>query len=377
MICAERDAVGTAYTPGLTVDARVNLRKTRRLPLKGEVLVAVGQSVEPDTPVARTELPGEVTLVRAADRLGITGSELPELLRKRIGETVAEGELIAETPGLLGRFFKSQLLAPVAGTIETVTERTGNLSIRRPPRPVELTAYVEGTVVEVLPAEGAVIETRGALIQGIFGVGGERVGTLRAVAEPNELPADLTGCVVAVPGRAEVELYRRVAEAGAAGLVAGAVLDGDLAAIVGHDIGVAITGEEDIPATLIVTEGFGPVVMAERTWSLLRALDGRRASISGATQVRAGVIRPEILVPDLSIPPDEVHEPTAESQILADGSRIRLIREPHFGALATVTELPSEPRQIATGAKVRVLTARFDDGSEVTVPRANVEIVLG
>ncbi len=377
MICAERDAVGTAYTPGLTVDARVSIRKTRRLPLKGEVLVAVGQSVEPDTAVARTELPGEVILVRAADRLGITGAELPELLRRQVGDAVEEGELIAETPGLLGRFFKSQLLAPVAGTIETVTERTGNLSIRRPPRPVELTAYVEGTVVELLPAEGAVIETRGALVQGIFGVGGERVGTLRAVADPGELPADLTGCVVAVPGRAEVELYRRVAESGAAGLVAGAVLDGDLAAIVGHDIGVAITGEEDIPATLIITEGFGPVAMAERTWSLLSALDGRRASISGATQVRAGVIRPEILVPDLSIPPDEVHEPTAESQILAEGSRIRLIREPHFGALATVTELPSEPRQIATGAKVRVLTARLDDGSEVTVPRANVELIEG
>ena len=35
-----------------------------------------------------------------------------------------------------------------------------------------------GEVAEVLPGEGVVVETTGALVQGIFGVGGECFGTV-------------------------------------------------------------------------------------------------------------------------------------------------------------------------------------------------------
>ena len=37
--------------------------------------------------------------------------------------------------------------------------------------------------------------------------------------------------------------------------------------------------------------------MAARTFGLFQALQGRTASINGATQIRAGVIRPEVIVP--------------------------------------------------------------------------------
>lgn len=370
--------MGTAYTPGLTVNGRALVRKTRRLPLKGDVLVRVGDEVAADTPVARTELPGEVVLVRAADRLGVTGAELPALLRKGVGDRVEEGELLAETPGLFGRFFKSQVHAPAGGTIETVTPQTGNVAIRKPPRPVVLEAYVRGVVREVVPEEGAVIETRGAFVQGIFGIGGERRGVL-AVRE-SSAPADLgavSGAVVVVPGRASAELYHAAAAGGAVGLVAGSVLDADLQAVLGYEIGVAITGEEPVPTTLIITEGFGDVRMADRTYSLLAELDGREASICGATQIRAGVIRPEIIVPDLSLAVEDTVATTAASQNLEPGARVRLIREPYFGRLGVVTALPAEPVEIPTGALVRVLAARLDDGREVVVPRSNVEIVVG
>ncbi|MHC4198851.1 MAG: hypothetical protein ACYSU0_02600 [Planctomycetota bacterium] len=45
--------MGTAYTPGLTISRDVVVRKERRLPLAGEVLVSVGEEVEADTPVGR------------------------------------------------------------------------------------------------------------------------------------------------------------------------------------------------------------------------------------------------------------------------------------------------------------------------------------
>jgi hypothetical protein len=47
---------------------------------------------------------------------------------------------------------------------------------------VEITAYIPGTVVEVVPNQGVTIEARAAFIQGIFGIGGETHGDLKIVA---------------------------------------------------------------------------------------------------------------------------------------------------------------------------------------------------
>ena len=57
------------------------------------------------------------------------------------------------------------------------------------------------------------------------------------------------------------------------------------------------------------------------------------------------------------------------------GDTIRIIREPYFGALAQVKMLPTELQQIPTESQVRVLVATLPDGREVTIPRANVEMI--
>lgn len=376
--------MGTAYTPGLTVSGRALVRKTRRLPLKGKVLVRVGDEVEPHTLVARTELPGNVTIVRAAEQLGVEAHELPKFLHKGVGETVEKGELIAETPGLFGRFFKARVEAPVTGTIETITEVTGNLTIRHPPKPVEVKAYLRGTVVEVMPGEGAVIETRGAWVQGIFGIGGEASGPLQIIAEspaeivpPERLNQDHRGGVLMVGGRVTYDLLLQAREVGAVAVIAAGILDPDLRRFLGYDLGVAITGNEEVGLTLVLTEGFGEIAMARRTFDLLSSLSGREASVSGATQIRAGVLRPEVIVPRPELPPEEVTAHWSGTQDLEIGTPIRLIREPYFGALGEVVALPPELQEIETGAKVRVLVAKLQNGQEVTVPRANVEIVGG
>jgi len=368
----------------LTVSAEALIRKTRRLPLKGEVLVEVGEEVRPETLVARTELPGNVTIVRAADQLGVLPAELEEVLLVRVGDAVEAGQKIAETKGLFGRWFKNSLHAPVTGTIEHFTEVTGNLSIRHPPKPVEINAYIQGVVAEVMPEEGAVIETRGALVQGIFGIGGERQGPLAVLADAPEeaVPAervtgDCQGKIVVVGGQASAEIMQQVRAVGAVGVVAGGMLDTDLKQLLGYDIGVAITGHEAVGFTLILTEGFGEIPMARRTFELLQALDGREASICGATQIRAGVRRPEVIIPRPELPETDLRTDWAGSQELNPGTPIRLIREPFFGALGTVAELPPELVEIDTGAAVRVLVATLEDGRTVTVPRANVEIVSG
>jgi hypothetical protein len=374
--------MGTAYTPGLTVSANTVILKTRRLPIKGEVLVQEGDLVQPDTVVARALLPGILQTVRVAQMVGIEPKQIRSVLKVKEGDTVEKDQVIAETKGFLG-LFRGVAKSPVAGTVELISDVTGHVGVRQPPTIIDVNAYVQGRVVKVLPQEGAVIETQGALIQGIFGVGGERRGTLRVlVNDPGEtltaqhIPDDVAGQVLVGGAAVEADAITRAAERGAVGIVVGGIRDTDLIRFLGHDIGVAITGSEEIPLSIIITEGFGAIRMANRTFRLLKSLEGKVASINGATQIRAGVIRPEIIVPLEDPSPLPESPPARETQILEIGSVVRIIREPYFGRLGTVIELPPELMEIESGTHARVLKAKLDDGTVVVVPRANVEIIV-
>ncbi|MBI2192276.1 MAG: hypothetical protein HYU36_09850 [Planctomycetes bacterium] len=378
--------MATAYAPGLTVSPDQVVLKRRRLPVAGQVLVERGQWVSHDTVVARAELPGDLETVRLAERMQMEPDELRGKLKVKVGDRVERGCLLAESAGLFG-LFRSEVRSPLSGTVEYIAEATGHLGIRRPPSPIEVTAYVSGRVEEVEASQGVVIRTRGALIQGIFGVGGERQGEIRmAVDSPDDgdlrvdaLQGSLAGKVLVGGACLSVDTLRRVGEMGAAGVVVGGIRDEDLTAYLGEEIGVAVTGDEDVPATLVVTEGFGSIRMARRTFELLRRLEGRFASLHGATQIRAGAVRPEILVPHVAR--EEGEAAAAETpgrpaaKILAPGIRVRAVRQPYFGELGMVTEMPPQPVRVASGAVVRILKMKTPDGREFVLPRANVEIL--
>lgn len=371
--------MGSAYTPGLTVSGDIVVRRLRRLPIKGEVLAGVGDSVDPMTPVARAMLPGVLQTIKLAEKMGIEAKEVGNFFSLKQGDPIETGQLIAQTKGFLG-LFKSEVHSEFTGTVESISEITGNILVREPAIPVEITAYIQGKVAEVMPEEGAVIETRGAMVQGIFGVGGERMGKVRvAVSGPNEaieakhvLDSD-AGNILIGGSLITAEAIERAAQVGAVGILAGGVRDSDLVKYLGYDIGVAITGQEPVPVSLVVTEGFGSLAMAERTFKLLQSLEGKTASLNGATQIRAGVIRPEIIVP-LEITGGVAHVAQSGGE-LGVGASIRVIREPYFGRIGTITGLPAQLQVVESGTEVRVLKAKLDGGDEVVVPRANVEII--
>ena len=166
----------------------------------------------------------------------------------------------------------------------------------------------------------------------------------------------------------------RAREVGAVAVVVGGFDDHDLRQLLGKDLGVAITGSEDLGFTLVLTEGFGHIRMAERAWALLTSNAGQLACVSGATQIRAGVMRPEILIPRAAAGAGAVESDA--SMGLEIGSLLRVIREPYFGRIGNVVELPAELQVLESETKVRVLVVEFaDDRSRAMVPRANVELI--
>ncbi len=370
-----------AYTPGLKVLKESKVQKTRLLPLKGELRCESGQEVTPDSIVAATELPGNVQMVNVAGQLNVDPGDVGESMLKREGERVEKDEPLARNKGIFG-LFKSTLNSPTEGTVESVSGVTGQVVLREAPIPVEVDAYITGRVIEELPQEGVIVETTGVFIQGIFGIGGEQQGEIKVVAaDPSEeltadsFDASCEGKIVVGGSFLGLAALRRAIDLKVGGIIVGGFNYQDLKPILGYDLGVAITGGEDIHTTLVVTEGFGRIDMAERTFELLKQHEGKVASMNGATQIRAGVIRPEVIVP---LAESEQHGVEFDEEAITGiepGSLVRVIRAPYFGVLGRVQGLPPELREMESGTMVRVAKVELVDGRAVLLPRANLEMV--
>jgi len=342
--------------------------------------VSAGAAVEPETIVAKTDLPGNVQMVNVANQLNADPSDVSELMLVKEGGKVSKGAVLAESPGIFG-LFKSKVISPTDGTVESISAITGQVVLREHPLPVEIDGYIKGTVKEIIPEEGVIVETTAAFIQGIFGIGGENRGSLKMVVASRDeeitsekITPDLAGKIIVGGSFISLEAYEKAIETRVNGIVVGGFNYHELKNLLGYTLGVAITGSEDLATTLIVTEGYGQIHMGQRTFSLLQKHEGKAASINGATQIRAGVIRPEIVIP---LPPEEVTgTPKAihSSEGIQKGSLVRIIRAPYFGRLGTVVSLPSKLQKMESETMVRVAEVEIE-GERMLIPRANLEMV--
>ena len=218
-------------------------------------------------------------------------------------------------------------------------------------------------------------------MQGIFGVGGEKHGEILLlevepdhIVEAQDIPKDIEGKILVGGAKPDYEALHLAGERGAVGFITGSIDDQALAEYLGYDLGIALTGDEEVPMTVMVTEGFGKIPISERVLEILSKHNGMTASLNGATQVRAGALRPEVFIHVENLQEDELVD-EEEVEGLNIGREIRIIRVPYFGIRGVVEELPHDPEQIETGAHTRVLRAKLEDGRVVTVPRANVELL--
>lgn len=369
-----------AYTPGLKVLQHSKVRKERRLPIKGEVKMKKGDIVQADDIIAKTNLPGNVHMVKVANRLNISPADIHDVLTVKEGDDLKKGDMVAETQGLFG-FFKSELRSPVSGQVESISDVTGQIVMREEPLPVEVDAYVSGTISDIIMDEGVVIESDAAYVQGIFGIGGEARGDLEIISisredelrieDINESHSDK---IIVGGSFVSIEAYKKALKLNVRGIVVGGFNYFDLEEVLGYRLGVAITGTEDLATSLVVTEGYGNIKMSDRTFELLKTHNGKFVSINGATQIRAGVIRPEIVIPlkENDIPNDV--DVDKERLGIEEGSLVRVIRAPYFGKIGNVIGLPPELQQMESETMVRVAQVNID-GDDIVIPRSNLEML--
>ena len=377
----EEESTTYAYTPGLKVQTNTTVTKSRILPVAGEVLLKKGDVVNYDTIVATTSIPGIPFISRTSSILGVDPDEVEDFLTCKIGDTIKKGEVLAKYKGFLG-FFSRVCESPTSGILQGISQITGCVTIREPDTVVDLDAYIPGIVTKVFPSQGGEIETNASYIQGIFGIGGEIHGELKISVDDRK--SDLTAQDISEEDKGKIlvggsmitkEALYASQKFGVAGLIAGGIDDKELMDFLGYEIGVAITGQENIGLSLIITEGFGRIAMSERTFNLLKSCEGTMVSATGETQIRAGVIRPEIIICSGKKSTGVLTDEKLITGGIGRGTLVRIIREPYFGAIGKIIDLPVELQQIQSGSRVRVMEVELDEGDKVIVPRANVELI--
>ena len=288
---------------GVKLEEETLIRKVRRIPAQGEVFIDIGDAVGAETVIAGgTVRNPEAEEIKVFTKLGVEPDQTERYMLKKEGDQVAKDEVIAIYRAFFGRFTKT-CRSPMDGFIEVFVKSAGRVIVRGNPIPIEAKAHIPGKIVEVIPGEGAVVETRGALVNGVFGVGGEARGELAfAVDQPGEaltteaMNQGIKGKILIGGSVVTLDALRKATEMGVSGIVTGGVDQKDLTDFVGHEIGLGLTGEERVGLTLIITEGFGVHPMRDETFRLLKSHEGKQASIDGTTQIRQRILRPEIVI---------------------------------------------------------------------------------
>jgi len=280
------------------------VRKTRRLPAPGEVLVKLDDIVKDDTLIARGHVRNpEIIEVRIDQKLGVDPYNLRGYMLKKEGDNVKKDEVIALRRSFFGSSTKV-CRSPLDGIIEAFSKSSGKALIRGDPLPIEVKAHIPGKVTEIFPLEGAAVECKGSIIRGAIGIGGETYGPIEVLVDrPEEVLTDglLTkthsGMVVVGGAIATLEALKKAASMGVKAVIVGGVDEKDLTELLGHELGFGVTGQERIGFTLIVTEGFNANPMNELAFQLLEDHNGRFACVDGTTQIRTRMLRPELVLP--------------------------------------------------------------------------------
>ncbi len=331
-----------------------------------------------------------MSVVAAASRLNVRPRLLRLFTTVKEGDYVYEGKIIAELDG------QDFVYAPINGFVEKICTLTGTITIVKPIKHTKVLAHIGGTVTEVIPHYGAVIETTGAYIQGVFGIGRECSGELMLLSDAPDRPleehkinADVKGKIVVCGSFASFESIQEARAQGALGLITGGMNQLDLVQVAGRELNTGLTGQEDTDFTIVILEGFGQLPMNRQTWDILEKNNGDVVSIDGTTQIRAGVVRPEVIISacydaddafpgnggDIPLISDETNlAPSVTYATLSVGDRVRCTRPPYFGLWGTVETLPDGPGEVECGAVLEVAKVRLDDGTLVTVPQANLEV---
>lgn len=348
------------WAPRLSILPVTSITRQRTLPIPGTVLVKLNQRVVSTAIIAEATLPRTHLYYNVAHLLKLSPAAATKAMRVHVGEQVPQRGVIAEKGGIIPK----QIRAAKAGRV--VIAADGEVLLEVESSTLSLPAGIPGLVTQIIPNRGAVIQTNGALIQGIFGNGRVDTGLLVNLMESEgdvinagRLDLSFRGAVVMAGQCREAEVLRIAAEIPVRGLI--------LSSLLPNLIPLAL----QMKYPIVVTDGLWPSPMNPQAFKLLSSHVRREVTLNAQFHNRRQGIRPEIVIP-LPVSPKE-EENSIET--FAPGQTVFILRAPYAGQIGQLVNLLPEAVTLENGISALAAEVRIPNGEQVVVPLANLQVI--
>jgi len=337
------------------------IQKQQILPIPGKVIVRKGQRVGPRDVIAEVDLTPEHVLINIAKGLSVSIEQADALIQCAVDEDINEGDLIAGPIGITRRVVR----APINGKIKLAGN--GQVLIQVDKLPYQLKAGISGTITRLIPDSGAIIETNGALIQGIWGNGQADFGVmqLKLDAPGDELTADqidvsLRGTIIIGGYCQDASILQKAAEVPIKGLVLTSMPSS------------LVPSAKKMSYPILVLEGFGKLPLNQISYTLLTTNSNREVAINAESFNPYAGERPELIIP---LPTSREPEAPVIVEEFQPGQMVRIVRKPYQSKTGTIDMLYNGLTEFPSGIRVPGAQISLEEGEKIKVPLANLEVV--
>jgi hypothetical protein len=341
--------------------ALTSIKRERILPVAGSVLVRRMQKVSPTDVIVVAPMAPEYILLDIARGLNVTPDRADELLQREAGEDLAKGDIIAGPVGVLQRVIR----APQNGQIRIAGE--GKVLFEVASAPFELQAGMEGTVTNVIPERGAIIESRGSLVQGVWGNGKITYGVIQPVSNdllkelvPEQLNISFRGTIITAGFVRNPEVLEVAGSIPIKGMILGSMSSSLIPA----------AKKADFPIMLV--DGFGTAPMNRVAENILIANKDKNVALNAQKCDPFLGNFPEVIINQST---NRDLEDPRETESLRAGKQVIIINGPLATRIGKVESIFSKKKTLPSGIDAQVAELILSNEEKAEVPLTNLEII--
>ncbi len=342
------------HTLGLT-----KIQRTRIFPGRGDVLVRVGQKVDASDSIAEYFPEEKFQIINVKKELNLNSAEdARSSIIVKNGDKLRKGDIVAQTSGGFPKSIKIQADSEVINILNS------QIILRVNQTPKSVFAGFESIVTEILPFRGVILETSGALIQGVWGnqkaTSGPIVSNMKSLIDeltPDKIDVTFRGSIILGGYCTNSEVFKIAEDLNIKGLI--------LASMSASIVKAALNC--NIP--IILLEGFGKIALNERAYELLKSNEKNVISLNGIYDVQK-FEKPEIVI---KLPVEA--NPPIDGKELKDGFVVRVNYGPYQGKAAVIKKINPTKSKLSNGIRTLCAVVEFSDEDQISVPLANLDIL--
>lgn len=371
-------------TSKLRVKPNIVTRIYRTLGGKGKLNVSIGQEVAPSDIIGVYEASSGFRILNLVTLLSVPPNQVQKFLKKKLGERIYKGELLAyKEGGIFGG--KKIVTSPSDSTIDFINLQTGEVRMSILPKTIELPSGVFGIIESIdHPRSRVVIKSLVSKVYGVFGTGRPRDGILHIIGKRDDLILNplilpnlsdqiiLGGSIIYKEGISEA------ISAGVSGIITGGINAADYKSMAGGRISFPKKLDTDIGISLLTTEGFGPIPIGWDIYQLLLNYDGKFVIIDGnaATLSLPSFEQKSLLTIKNTQLPNvlDVAEEKFEGHVveLKIGMRVRVVGTSFIGEEGSVLAIDKSESLLPSKVKATIVTLETKR-RKLQVPINNIE----